>query len=149
MDAKKYLPFSPALLSEAELNQMNPVVLSFVGDSVQTLYVRASLASESSEKAGALHRKAAALINATSQAAALKRILNCLQDKELSVYKRCRNAKKQTSAKNSSLTDYRTATGFEGVVGYLYLAGRHDRLAQLLELAYNQEIPEQDIKLPD
>jgi len=139
MDAKKYLPYAPAMLPEAELNQMNPVVLSFVGDSVQTLYVRVSLASESTEKACALHCKAAAIINATSQATALKRILNSLDEKELSVYKRCRNAKKQTSAKNSSLTDYRIATGFEGVVGYLYLSGSHDRLATLLEMAYTKE----------
>lgn len=136
MDAKKFLPISPIALAEHDLNQINPAVLSFVGDSVQTLYVRAALAAESGEKSGALHRKAAAIINATSQAAALKHILDKLSDKELGIYKRCRNAKKPTSAKNSTIVDYRIASGFEGVLGYLYLGGFHDRLAELIELAY-------------
>lgn len=140
MNAKKFLPISPTVLEERELNQINSAVLSFVGDSVQTLYVRACLAAEFGEKSGALHRKASAVINATSQAAALKHILGSLNETELGVYKRCRNNKKPTSAKNSTIVDYRIASGFEGVIGYLYLGGFHDRLAELIELAY---IPEQ------
>lgn len=139
MDAKKFLPIAPTTLSEQELNLMNPSVLSFVGDSVQTLYVRACLAAESGEKTGALHRKTAAVINATSQANALKHILDKLTEEELGIYKRCRNTKKPTSAKNSTVANYRIASGFEGVVGYLYLGGFHDRLAQLIELAYEMD----------
>ncbi|HOB63849.1 MAG: ribonuclease III [Clostridiales bacterium] len=136
MDAARFLPIAPTTLDKRELNMMNPAVLSFVGDSVQTLYVRAALAALSGEKAGPLHRKASAFVNATSQAQALKHILSVLTEEELAVYKRCRNVKKPTSAKNSTIIDYRIASGFEGVVGYLYLGGFHERLAELMELAY-------------
>ncbi|MDD3946736.1 MAG: ribonuclease III domain-containing protein [Clostridia bacterium] len=138
MNAKKFLPIAPTTISVHDLNLMNPAVLSFVGDSVQTLYVRACLATECGEKACALHRKASSIINATSQAVALKHILASLTETELGVYKRCRNTKKPTSAKNATITDYRIASGFEGVVGYLYLGGFQDRLAELMELAYKE-----------
>lgn len=122
-----------------EIMQMNADVLSFVGDGVQTLAVRTALAISSAKRSGALHRLTAQKINATSQAQALKNILHLLNEEEYAVYKRCRNHKTNNSAKNASVGDYRIATGFEGLIGFLYLTGRHERLSYLLEFAYNPE----------
>lgn len=134
-----FLPQFPEPCSEDELNGMNPAVLSFVGDSVQTLFVRAELASLYKQKTSALHRMAAQIINATSQAQAVKNILDIMTEQELSVFRRCRNCKTNTAAKNATITDYKIASGFEGVIGYLYLSGKHERLLELLNLAYNKQ----------
>lgn len=133
-----YLPAPAVPTDRAVLAQMNPVVLAFVGDGVQTLLVRTRLSLQTDHKTGALHRMVAAEINAASQAAAAKTVMSALTEEELAVFKRCRNAKNGTVPKHASPGDYSLATGLEGLVGYLYLAGEAARLSALLEIAYPQ-----------
>lgn len=134
---KDFLPLSAETRTVAELNQTNGIVLAFVGDAVQTLYVRARLSYESSAKTAVLHRLVANEVNAARQAAAAAAVTPFLTEEEEAVYKRVRNSNVHTVPKHASPEDYRHATGFEGLIGYLYLKGAHDRLNEILEIAYN------------
>lgn len=119
-------------LSPKEAQNLNPLVLAFVGDAVQTLYVRRKLASEHDLKAGQLHKIASGIVNAESQARLAEVIFDVLSDEEKDVFLRGRNGKSHHKAKNQSGADYRKATGLEALWGYLYLTGNSDRLEQLL-----------------
>ena len=118
---------------------LNPIVLAFVGDAVYSLFVRERLTFLSDSKTGELNKKATAQVCATAQSAFMKEIEELLTEEEITVYKRARNAKKGTRAKNASIQDYNTATGFEAVLGYLYLVGQNDRLNFLLNKGKTNE----------
>lgn len=115
----------------AQVKQMNPVVLAFVGDAVYTLYVRTALALSSGCKAGELNRRASEVVSAHGQSETLTRILPLLTEEESEIYHRGRNAKKQTKSKNATAAEYVRSTGLEAVVGYLYLTGQTERIQTL------------------
>lgn len=111
--------------------QINPIVLAFVGDAVYTLCVRTRLALSSGEKTGALNRRASERVSAHGQSEALARILPMLTEEEAEIYRRGRNAKKPTKSKNATVAEYVRSTGFEALLGYLYLMGQTERIRQL------------------
>ena len=111
--------------------QINPIVLAFVGDAVYTLCVRTRLALSSGEKTGALNRRARERVSAHGQSEALARILPMLTEEEAEIYRRGRNAKKPTKSKNATVAEYVRSTGFEALLGYLYLTGQTERIRQL------------------
>ena len=111
--------------------QINPIVLAFVGDAVYTLCVRTRLALSSGEKTGALNRRASERVSAHGQSGALERMLPLLTEEEEAVYRRGRNAKKATKSKNATVSDYVRSTGFEALLGYLYLTGQTERIQEL------------------
>lgn len=111
--------------------QINPIVLAFVGDAVYTLCVRTRLALSSGEKTGALNRRASERVSAHGQSEALARILPMLTEEEAEIYRRGRNAKKPTKSKNATVAEYVRSTGFEALLGYLYLTGQIERIRQL------------------
>ncbi len=125
------------MLSESEpvsgmrARQLNPVVLAFVGDAVYTLLIRERLALSSGEKTGALNKRASELVSARGQSDLLERILPLLTEEEAEIYRRGRNAKKPTKSKNASVGEYVRSTGFEAVIGYLYLTGQNKRIEEL------------------
>jgi ribonuclease-3 family protein len=125
-------------ISEDAAREMNPLVLAFVGDSVQTLYIRAKLALSHDFKSGKLHLLASKSVNAEAQARTYEEIKDRLTREETDIYKRARNSKTPSTAKNASLADYRKATGLEAVLGYLYLTGKRERLRELLELSLRE-----------
>ena len=127
----------PISISEAKCKEATS--LSFIGDAVHTLAVRQKLMENRDVKTGLLHRLASQEVNAEAQSHALKRIENLLTEDETDVYKRCRNAKQSTMAKHARAVDYKIASGFEGLIGFLYLSGQSQRIAELLTLAYNTE----------
>lgn len=133
---KDYLPINPTPISQAEALQKNANVLAFIGDAVQTLYVRTKVADLHDTKTGTLHRKVSKEVCATSQAKAIKSIIDGLDELELMVYKRSRNVTKPSKAKNVDVAEYNLASGFEGLMGFLYITGNHERLKELLEKAY-------------
>ena len=135
---KDFLPLFAMPKSREELNLLSPAVLAFVGDGVQTLFVRTEVSLTGNLKPHEFHNRTAHIINAASQASAARKILCLLSEEEMDIYKRCRNFKTGTTAKNASLIDYKTATGLEGLIGYLYLAGRNERLTELLHKAYKE-----------
>ena len=115
----------------ARAKQINPIVLAFVGDAVYTLCVRTRLALSSGEKTGALNRRASERVSAHGQSEALARILPMLTEEESEIYRRGRNAKKPTKSKNATVAEYVRSTGFEALLGYLYLTGQTERIRQL------------------
>ena len=110
---------------------MNPVVLAFVGDAAYTLLVRTELATTSASKAGELNKRAAQIVSAHGQSGALERVLPLLTEEEEAVYRRGRNAKKATKSKNATVGEYVRSTGFEALLGYLYLTGQTERIGEL------------------
>lgn len=118
-------------VSEERAKQMNPVVLAFVGDAVYTLLVRTRLALSSACKTGELNKRASEKVSAHGQSGALEQILPKLKGSEEEIYRRGRNAKKPTKSKNASVGEYVRSTGFEAVIGYLYLTGQQARITEL------------------
>ncbi len=131
---KGYLPIAKEYLTQKEILELNPLVLAFVGDSVQQLMVRTKLSCTSTAKAGELHKLQSAQIKASAQAKYMDDIMSVLSEDEIAVFKRARNTHMNTMAKHASVADYKKASGFEAVIGYLYLLGKNERLEQLFEI---------------
>lgn len=116
---------------------LSPLVLAYIGDAVYELYVRTRVIEEHpSMPAHKLHREAVKYVKAHAQSDSAHAIAELLTDEEAAVFRRGRNAKSYTKAKNASTVDYRHATGFEALVGYLYISGREDRAEELMKAAY-------------
>ncbi|MBO5714018.1 MAG: ribonuclease III [Clostridia bacterium] len=124
-------------MDKIKAGNLNPVVLAFVGDAVYSLFVRERLTFNSSAKTGELNKLATSIVKATSQAEFAKKIMPLFNEEELSIFKRARNAKKTTRAKNASVAEYNMSTGLEAVIGYLYVIGEIDRLNFLLNEGNN------------
>ncbi len=125
------MEFQPVPIGRDRARQMNPVVLAFVGDAVYTLLVRQTLAIASNCKTGELNKRASEVVSAHGQSERLERILPLLTEEETEIYHRGRNAKKPTKSKNASVGEYVRSTGFEAVIGYLYLTGQNERIEEL------------------
>ena len=111
---------------------INAVVLAFVGDAAYSLFVREGLVFGHDYKTGTLQKLAAARVSAKGQAAVLERVFSRLTDEERDIFLRGRNAKKPTKSKNASVAEYNVSTGFEAVIGFLYLVGDYERIGELL-----------------
>lgn len=133
------IPILRHTVSEAEAVSLNPLVLAFVGDTVQQLYVRTKLALNSQKKAGELHKLAVLEVKAVAQAEIVEKLLPLFTEEETDIFKRARNTHYNTSAKNASIGEYKKASGFEAVLGYLYLTGKHERLETLLSVSADEE----------
>jgi ribonuclease-3 family protein len=112
--------------------------LAYLGDTVYDLYVRSHLV-EQGGRVGKMHRQAIRLVCAKAQAAALVRIQDELTEEEADVVRRARNVH-QSPPKNADPADYQKATGLEALIGYLYAAGREERLGELLNKALPPEM---------
>lgn len=110
----------------------SPLVLAYLGDGVYELVIRAKVVSQGNMQVNKMHKKSTSLVKAQAQAKMIRLLEPELTDEERAVFKRGRNAKSMTAAKNATIIDYRTATGFEALVGYLYLSGRFERLSELI-----------------
>ncbi len=111
------------------------LVLAYLGDAVYELYVRRHLVSCGFMKVDALHKQAVRFVNAATQAQVLHALAGGLAEDEAAVVRRGRNAKSGSAPKNISVTDYRHGTAFEALIGYLYLAGREERIGEIFDAA--------------
>lgn len=111
---------------------LSPLTMAFIGDTVFDLIVRTRAIENGNAPVNRLHKTSASVVNATTQAEIIHRLLPDLSEEEEKIFKRGRNAKSYTSAKNANINDYRTATGFEALLGWLYLKGRLDRVLELV-----------------
>ena len=127
------------VVDKNKATQMNPLVLAFIGDAVYSLYVREKLAFNSDLKVGGLNNISAKTVSAKAQAEYMQTLMPILTEEELAIYKRARNTKKGTRAKNANVQEYNTSTGFEAVVGYLYVIGETERLDFLLNYGDSNE----------
>ena len=133
MEVCDFLNTNP--ISESKARELSPQVMAFVGDAVHTLYIRTKLAETSTAKSHTLHLKTSKEVKASAQAHKMEIIFPSLTEEEQYIYKRGRNAKTGAPAKNASMIDYRIASGFEALLGYLYLTGKYERLLEILKLS--------------
>lgn len=119
-------------MTEAEIKQINPVVLAFLGDAVYSLWVRERLVLSGAGKAADFQRAASKVVSAKGQSAFLEEVLPLLTPEEEEIFRRGRNAKKATKSKNATAAEYNRSTGFEAVIGYLHLLGKRERIEELL-----------------
>ena len=128
-------------LEPEDIRSYSPLTLAYVGDAVYELVIRTMIISKGNAPVNKLHKRSAALVKAPAQAQMMKVIEPLLSEEELHIYKRGRNAKSYTSAKNASVIDYRIATGFEALMGWLYLQERQERLLELIKIGL-EELPQ-------
>ena len=122
-------------LDQESLRMMAPLQLAYIGDSVYELFVRTMILSKD-ENVNKLHKKAIKYVKANAQAQTLKKLEELLTDDEKSIVRRGRNAKINTLPKNTELSVYKRATGFESLLGFLFLSKNDKRLIELLEIAH-------------
>ena len=120
-------------LPDVDVRTYSPLVLAYIGDAVYELVIRSLLVGRGNAQANRLHKEASNLVTAGAQSASLERIKEELTEEEMQVFKRGRNANSATMAKHATMSDYRRATGFEALMGYLYLTGRMERILELVK----------------
>ncbi|MEZ4357339.1 MAG: ribonuclease III domain-containing protein [Eubacteriales bacterium] len=120
-------------LKEQEASQLNAIELAYLGDTVYDLYVRSFLVKNDLGVISAIHQKAADIVNARAQNKSFKQVFEILTEQEKEVFTRGRNAKSSVP-KNMTVNDYRHATGFETLIGYLYITGKKSRLDELFKI---------------
>ena len=132
--------------SKEEITQLNPLVLALIGDAVYEVVVRTYLTSKHrGMNVNKLHNKTVGYVKATSQCKYMKLIIDDLEDDEMAIFKRGRNTKSHAT-KNSDVVEYKWATGFEALVGYLYLNNKEERLNFLLGKVLNEEGEDKNVE---
>jgi ribonuclease-3 family protein len=115
-----------------DIRTYSPLTLAYIGDSIYDLVIRSILVNKGNTPVNKLHQRASQVVKAQTQAAMILALMDELTDEEVDWYRRGRNSKPHTKAKNASTMDYLEATGFEAVMGYLYLTGDMDRICELV-----------------
>lgn len=126
-------------LPETDIKTYSPLTLAFIGDSIFDLIIRTVVVESGNAPVNKLHRRCSGLVQASAQAELYHSIKDRLTEEETAIFKRGRNAKSFTSAKNAGVVEYRTATGLEALIGYLYLTDRTTRLLELIKPQVEKE----------
>ena len=119
---------------EADINMLSPLTWAYVGDAVYELYIRTNLVNNTKLKPHKLHLESIKYVKAKAQAELLKKLEEVLTDEEKDIVRRARNAENHHLPKNADPADYMYSTAFEGLIGYLYLTKKDERLAEILKM---------------
>lgn len=121
-------------IEKQDMRSYSPLTLAYIGDGVYELVIRSMVVSSGNAPVNKLHKKSSELVKAGTQAKMAQYYIDheILSEEELRIFKRGRNAQSYTKAKHASMADYRMATGFEALVGYLYLSGQSERMMELI-----------------
>lgn len=122
-------------VKEVDIRTYSPLTLAYIGDDVYDTVIRSIVVGRANQTPEKLHKKTTKLVKAGTQAQMAEILSDVLTENEVDIYRRGRNAKSYTSAKNASIIDYRKATGFEALIGYLYLRNDIDRILVLIHTA--------------
>ncbi len=114
----------------------SPLALAYIGDSVFDLLIKNHFVFRSNMQPEKYHRRVTQIVSANFQSKFIEGYKDRLTEEELAVYKRARNSSPHTKAKNASLTDYLKATGFEAVIGYLYMSGQDERIKEIIDAVF-------------
>ena len=128
-------------LKDRDLRTYSPLTLAYIGDGVYELVIRTILVKKGNCPVNQLHKKASSQVKAGAQSKMMELLEPDLTEEELAVYKRGRNAHSPTMAKHATMADYRRATGFEALMGYLYLKEDYSRIVELVR----KGIPEENL----
>lgn len=118
--------------AEADIRTYSPLTLAYIGDAIYDLIIRTVVVGRANRSANDLHKKTIKYVKAPAQSAMIQALLEELTEDEMAAYRRGRNAKSYTTAKNATTGDYRRATGFEALLGWLYLTGQTERILYLV-----------------
>ncbi len=118
---------------DGDVRALHPLKLAYIGDAVYEVYIRRYLLESSREKMHIIHRKSTKFVSAKAQADIVHSLDDFLTDEEKSVIRRGRNTKSHSVPKNAAVSDYKYATGFEALIGYLYLKGKKERIDEIIE----------------
>lgn len=122
-----------------DYKQYGALALAYMGDCVYEIEIRKRLMQKANMPVNTLHKMAKRFVSATSQSRFFEILSPVLSEEELAIYRRGRNSKPHTTAKNASLSDYKKATGLEALFGYLYLTENHGRITELIEIIFENE----------
>lgn len=127
-------------IKKKDPKQYSPLTLAYIGDGIYDLVIRTIIVEQGNARVNQLHKSVSNMVKAAAQAEAIRKMEPYLTEEELGVYRRGRNAKSYTMAKNASMVDYRCATGLEALMGYLYLNEQMDRIIELIELGLEEKL---------
>ena len=121
-------------MEEVDVSTYSPLTLAYIGDGIYDLIIRSIVVNHGNKQVNKLHKETSSLVQASAQSLMMRTMQEHLTEEEHAVYKRGRNAKSISPAKNQSITDYRRATGFEALLGYLYLKKEWKRMLDLVKI---------------
>ena len=122
------------MISKSDIGQMSPLVWAYMGDAVYEKFIREYVIKQGLCKNGLLHRKSIKYVSAKAQSKIVHHMedVDFLTDEEKDIVRRGRNSNPHSTAKNADIIDYKYATGFEALIGYLYLEEKQERLEEIL-----------------
>lgn len=120
-------------LGDIDIVSYPPLTLAYIGDAIYEIIIRTYVVINTNTQVNKLHKMTSNLVKAKTQSDMIKSLYDELTEEELRIFKRGRNAKSVSVAKNASVTEYRTATGFEALMGYLYLNNETERMMELIK----------------
>lgn len=123
-----------------KIDNLSPLALAFIGDGVHTLFVREFVVKGGISNLNCYHQKAKKFCNAKHQKEVLEKLLPMLTQEESEIVRRARNAKSKHKAKNFNEEEYKKATAFEALVGFLYLTEQKERLEEILKISVSEEV---------
>ena len=125
-------------IPDVDVRTYSPLTLDYIGDGIYDLIIRSLVVAKGNTRAGELHKRTSQIVKAKTQAEMIEVILPMLTEEEADIYRRGRNAKSPTMAKNATMSDYRKATGFEALMGYLYLKDEFPRIVDLVKVGIDE-----------
>lgn len=120
-------------IADVDIRTYSPLTLAYIGDGIYDLVIRSVVVARGNTRAGELHKRTSQIVKAHTQAQMMEALLPLLTEEEADIYRRGRNAKSSTMAKNATMSDYRKATGFEALMGWLYVKDEFERLVELVK----------------
>lgn len=121
-----------------DIRSYSPLTLAYIGDGVYDLIIRSMVVGKGNARVNELNHRTSEIVKAHAQSELIGRLMPELTEEELAVYKRGRNAKSATVAKNATVMDYRRATGLEALIGYLYLQDQTERIMELILMGFEE-----------
>lgn len=131
-DLNEYLNGKFGIESQ-DIRTYSPLTLAYIGDAIFDVIIRSILVNKGNTAVNNLHKRASSIVKAQTQSDMVKALMDDLTEEEQDYYRRGRNSKPHTKAKNASTMEYLDATGFEAVMGFLYLSGNMDRACELVK----------------
>ena len=121
-------------MKEVDIREYSPLALAYIGDCIFDLVIKSLVMNEGNKQVQKMHKETSSYVQASAQSKMMRTIQEHLTEEEHGIYKRGRNAKSVSPAKNQSITDNRRATGFEALMGWLYLKREWKRMADLIKI---------------
>lgn len=125
-------------IKQEDIGNFSPLVLAYIGDTVYELFIRTLVVGRGNAPVHKLHKQSVDFVKAKAQSDTIHRLMEFLEPEEQDIVRRGRNAKSGTIPKNADVTEYKYATGFESLLGYLYLKRDYERLMQVLKMSISK-----------